>query len=385
LPPEFTAVSLFSGAGGLDLGLACAGFSFVLHVERDEESCQTLRSNGYHNVLCEAVRPENVASAISGRDLDLLAAGPPCQPFSKSSQWNSAGAKGFGDDRANTIIDFIECTKLIQPRMFLLENVPQFIKMGGLRKLEQGLSLQYGGDYTIRHALLNAADFGVAQNRSRVFVVGIRGEEEFIFPDAEFGTASRPYRSVWDYLSKVDAPDRPTLTGKWTPLLSSIPPGKNYLHHTRRGPGENIFGWRTRFWSFLYKLDPNGLSPTVVANPSQNNGPFHWENRELSCAEAAALQSFPLEYKFCGSPASVRRQIGNAVPPLLAEYLGRELVRHLGGRVTRQIKLLPAKAKGWPILPELTPIPADFRPHVGEHSDHPGTGKGPRPRTPEIS
>src|SRR4029079_12045835 len=113
-------------------------------------------------------------------------------------------------------------------------------------------------------------------------------------------------------------------TGKWADLLASIPEGKNYLWHTNRGGGHQLFGYRTRYWSFLLKLAKDEPSWTLPAHPGPATGPFHWDNRPLSVAEMLSLQSFPAAWRVEGERrADHVTQIGNATPPLLAELLGR--------------------------------------------------------------
>jgi len=104
-------------------------------------------------------------------------------------------------------------------------------------------------------------------------------------------------------------------------LLKSIPEGKNYLWHTPRGAGEPLFGWRTRYWSFLLKLSKGQPSWTIQAEPGPATGPFHWRNRLLSIQELVRLQTFPDEYEIVGSRRSAQMQVGNAVPPFLAEQV----------------------------------------------------------------
>jgi DNA (cytosine-5)-methyltransferase 1 len=112
--------------------------------------------------------------------------------------------------------------------------------------------------------------------------------------------------------------------GSWGHLLPAIPPGGNYLHYTaRRGHPEPIFEWRSRYWSFLLKLDPDKPSPTIQAQPGPNVGPFHWDNRRLRVPELRRLFTFPDDFEFVGRRASVQAQVGNSVPPRLAEQVAR--------------------------------------------------------------
>ena len=122
------------------------------------------------------------------------------------------------------------------------------------------------------------------------------------------------------------------MRGKWGHLLPKVPPGENYLHFTaRRGYPDPIFEWRSRYWSFLLKLDPERPSPTIQAQPGPNVGPFHWDNRRLRIPELRRLFTFPDDFGFVGKRASVQSQLGNAVPPLLARRVAEAVGRPLCG------------------------------------------------------
>src|SRR5207249_3243156 len=134
-----------------------------------------------------------------------------------------------------------------------------------------------------------------------------------------------PYRTAWDAIGDLDDEHWPLElkpTGKWTGLLKSIPEGKNYLWHTPRGGGDPLFGWRTRYWSFLLKLSKRQPSWTIQAEPGPATGPFHWRNRLLSVEELARLQTFPHGFQVVGNRRSAQRQIRNAVPGALGELPG---------------------------------------------------------------
>ena len=121
------------------------------------------------------------------------------------------------------------------------------------------------------------------------------------------------------------------MSGKWADLLPTIPEGLNYLWHTSRGGGVPLFGWRTRYWSFLLKLAKSKPSWTIQAQPGSAIGPFHWKNRKLSARELCRLQTFPDDLSFDTSQNQIQRMIGNAVPSLLAEVLAWEIRTQLLG------------------------------------------------------
>ncbi len=168
------------------------------------------------------------------------------------------------------------------------------------------------------------------------------------------------------------------LRGKWADLLPTIPEGQNYLWHSSRGGGVDLFGWRTRYWSFLLKLAKDKPAWTVQARPGSSTGPFHWNNRYLSTEELLRIQTFPLGYSVEGSRASAQRQIGNAVPSAIGEMLGKAIADQILGRpVSGRLKLLPPEREDCP-KPELVGfLPARYRSFIGAHPDHPGVGLGP--------
>jgi DNA (cytosine-5)-methyltransferase 1 len=165
--------------------------------------------------------------------------------------------------------------------------------------------------------------------------------------------------------------------GKWGDLLPSIPEGENYLWHTDRGGGSPLFGWRTRYWSFLLKLSKRLPSWTVQAQPGSAIGPFHWKNRRLSFHEMCRLQTFPDGLSIACGRTEMQRQLGNAVPSLIAEILAREIRAQLLDRPTKKpLKLLPPRRAKVPPPERVRPLPAKYRKYIGEHEAHPGEGKG---------
>ncbi|MGC8732983.1 MAG: DNA cytosine methyltransferase, partial [Halothiobacillaceae bacterium] len=304
------------------------------------------------------------------------------------------------DPRAITLVEFMRCVGDVLPRAFLLENVHGISYSGkeeGLLLIEQltrDINRREGVSYTLSWRVLNAADYGVPQARVRFFLVGHREGKQFNFPRPTHGlveaespgmllprSETRPYVTAWDAISSCRPPRDEDLRvrGRWAELLPSIPEGQNYLWHTNRGGGLPLFGWRTRYWSFLLKLAKDRPSWTIQAQPGPAIGPFHWENRRLSIEEMARLQTFPKDLKYCGSRASVQRQLGNAVPSLMAEILAREIRRQLlAAPVDGPPKLEVTLNRPIPPAEPVKPVPDKFLRLQGEHPDHPGEGKGDR-------
>ena len=401
-----SVISLYTGAGGLDLGFEAAGLKASIAVEIDAKSCATLRENhGRHLPVYEGDIHDLTSEAISEttglapEDPDLLIGGPPCQPFSKSAYWRSGDTKRLDDPRADTLSAYLRVLRDLKPRAFLIENVHGLMFRGkdeGLRLLRDtinAINLATGTEYSFEVAKLNAADFGVPQTRERVFIIGSRDGKIFKFPKpshrdpsnetlgADRGALPREvWRTAWDAIGDLDDLDDPSLKvgGRWGELLPSIPDGENYLWHTDRGGGLPLFGWRRRYWGFLLKLAKNRPAWTVQAQPGTAIGPFHWRSRRLSTRELCRIQTFPDTYQIVGGRSDVQRQLGNAVPSLLAEILGREIRHQLLGHRIRSNKLkLAVPSRGQPKRPEsLKKVPLKYHAHIGVHAAHPGTGRG---------
>jgi len=230
--------------------------------------------------------------------------------------------------------------KQAQPKVFLLENVRGL----NYANLDQGFTLllrlvdeinaETGAKYKPSWRVLDASAFGVPQVRERLFLIAARDGTEFKFPEPTHGDDGEPLLTAWDALADLTPNGEEDLAprGKWAELLPSIPEGENYLWHTSRGGGDPLFRWRSRYWTFLLKLAKDRPSWTIQANPGPSCGPFHWKNRVLSIRELCRLQTFPDRVDLAGAPRSQRRQVGNAVPSLLAEVLARSIATQLLGR-----------------------------------------------------
>lgn len=379
-------LSLFSGIGGLDAGLEAAGFETIASVEKDEDArAELLRQRPDCRLIDERdvteVRPDKLRRRLGlGRgELELLAGGPPCQPFSRAGAWTKQ--RGLQDPRARTLDAFFSMVAEFSPAVVLLENVPQLAHDHDewlANQLEE-INLRSGTRYAFDFVEAQASDYGVPQARQRTFLVAHREGLRFQKPAATHG-GERPLVTAWDALAHCEAPrDALSLqpSGKWAGLLPTIPAGHNYLFHTDRGEGRPIFGWRRRYWSFLLKLDPRRPSWTLTASPGPANGPFHWENRRLSAVELAALQTYPLRREPAVALPVAQRLFGNAVPSLLAEVLGREIRRQLLGEpTTASLRLAVHHRLDQPTVPKPVPAPDEWLKKRTKRTPHPGPGRG---------
>lgn len=397
---KLTSVSLFTGAGGLDLGMESTGFSTQLCVEIDSTCHQTLRHNRPEWKIASpgdilTLHPQDLLEQANTQrgEVDLLAGGPPCQPFSKSGYWARGDSKRLNDPRAKTITAYMDILATLLPRVILLENV-KGLAFGGkdeawkyLQSRFSDINACHGTAYSPQIIHVNSVDYGVPQSRERIFVIASRSGKQFQLPHPTHAKIPRreqgllPYTTAWDAIGDLDTDEWSEdlqLTGKWAELLPSIPEGENYLWHTPRGGGNPLFGWRTRYWSFLLKLAKNKPSWTIQASPGPATGPFHWKDRKLSIRELCRLQTFPDSYVVQGDYRSALRQIGNAVPPLIANMLGNEIKKQLLGKPANSFQnFLITAREGCPPPSRPAPMSHKYDNLIGNHIDHPGTGKGP--------
>lgn len=335
------AISLFSGAGGLDLGAEDAGYEVRAAVEWDRDAAATMEKNFAH--LASPVITEDVLHVPTDRILaaaglrdgerpDLLVGGPPCTPFSKSGFWLEWKREGL-DPTASLLQEYTRVLREARPRRFVLENVyaltynnkaskPAYERL--MREIDEA-------GYHCAAKVLNAADYGVPQARPRLFVLGApKGEPLPEHPRPTHGGQwerrtvgkhGNPHATAGQALDGLVTEPEPgeAVNGKYGHLLADIPPGDNYLFYTEhRGHPDPKFRWRGKYWSFLLKLSPDRPAPTIQAQPGPYIGPFHWDNRRLRVAELKRLFTFPDTFGFVGTRSSVQAQIGNSVPPLLA-------------------------------------------------------------------
>lgn len=395
---QFSVLSLFTGVGGLDYGFEAAGFDTRVALERDSQCCESLRAGRPWPVIEADLLETDTkdilrAGGLRAGSVDMLIGGPPCQPFSKSGWWKSGDSLRLEDPRANTLTGYLRVLEEVRPKAFLLENV-EGLAFGGkdeglhlLLKAIRRINKVAGTDYQPVVVTLNAADYGVPQTRTRVFVIASRDGRVFTPPAPTHGDPAglllegqQPWVTAWDAIGGLDEPcDEDTrVSGKWADLLPSIPEGQNYLWHTDRMGGEPLFGWRRRYWNFLLKLAKNRPAWTIQAQPGPATGPFHWKNRRLTSTELSRLQTFPKDVVITGGRIEVQRQVGNAVPSLLAEVLARSIREQFfrSAPLSSTPALAVPRRADCPEPERVAAVPRKYLDLAGDHSPHPGTGKG---------
>jgi DNA (cytosine-5)-methyltransferase 1 len=345
---ELRMISLFSGAGGMDLGLEAVGFSSLFVSDIDEHSCRTLEAGKRRAeelkkpFLRGALIQRADVRQLSGKDLlnkiglkagdvDLLSGGPPCQAFSVFGK-----RRGSLDPRGQLLAEYLRLITEVRPRAFVFENVYGLLSIEGgsvFEKLCKTLeNPAHGLKYTLSVFRLNAVDFGVPQYRDRVFVIGHLGGAtipsippicvpEPVLP----GIGMHSYRKVKQALKGLP------------PMASPYPANHIGRDHSKRiitrygGMSAGERDAHTR----INKLDLERPSFTIIVGSDKGGGKGHihpTEPREVTPRESARIQTFPDWWSFSGTSRHPIRQVGNAVPPLLAAAVGNEIRHHFFGK-----------------------------------------------------
>ena len=371
MTPRVPVIDLFAGAGGLSLGAVAGGCDVRLAVDNDRVSCDTMEANssalGGGDVLCADVTElsgqglREMAGLDAGDPL-LIVGGVPCQPFSKAAYWVEAGdeaayrrARAAGgaaekppppefarpDARRTLVEEFWRLVRETDADAFVFENVRSITHPRNkpvLEALERAARVR---GYKLRFVAANAAEYGVPQRRQRVFLLGSKQrqpdapERTHAAPEVAAEEGKKPFEVTGPALAPFAGMEffepEEVVEGRWAEHLMTVPPGGNYKAHTAWGGHPNpTWETETRYWNFLLKLSPDLPSWTVNASPGPWTGPFHWDTRRLRTPELAALQTFPEGYRFEGSRRERVRQIGNAVPVLLARRIVESAAAALG-------------------------------------------------------
>lgn len=323
-------LSLFSGAGGLDIGFSDVGFDIVDSVEIEQKFCETLELNtGEGKRFCHSKVNCIDIREFSGKEIgpiDFIIGGPPCQTFSAAGR-RANGVLGTTDARGVLFREYVRLLKELSPIGFLFENVYGIVGAQNGEAWKEILEAFSDVGYKLFYRIVDAADYGVPQHRERLLIVGLK-QGIFMFPRPTHGPDSLdkiPFYNAETAIEGVtsretDASNR--LGGRYAGLLDGIPPGLNYSFYTEEmGHPNPIFAWRSKFSDFLYKADPNNPVRTIKASGGAYTGPLHWDNRFFNYEEYKRLQTFPDDYEISGGKQIAVKQIGNSVPPQLARMM----------------------------------------------------------------
>ncbi|MFJ9386985.1 DNA cytosine methyltransferase [Peribacillus sp. NPDC101481] len=379
----YKVLDLFAGCGGLSEGFLQAGFNLAVSVEIDEKACETQRLNHPETKIIQGdltkLGPQELAENTNEREFDLIIGGPPCQGFSLigTRLGTSKNLGEFGEDPRNKLYkEFVKYVRYFQPKMFLMENVPGLYSMqsGAIKEnIEQDF---YFNDpdgkflgYNVKSQIVKAVEFGVPQNRERVIFFGVRRDIEIEFDHPTPVVNDGKFFTVRDAIGDLPALD--IKDGEY--VVPYTPQKKEYLRllnaNTKKIRRDNdfkegyLYNHKSRFhndrdrelfrilmpFQKLKELDPdlipirlrNGFedfyrkmdfdrpSPTIIAHLHKDGLAFiHPDGdqaRSISVREAARLQSFPDNFVFSGPAGPMFKQIGNAVPPLLAYHLAMNI------------------------------------------------------------
>jgi DNA (cytosine-5)-methyltransferase 1 len=340
-----TVIDLFSGCGGLSQGFIDAGYDITLGIDNWEDAITTFNNNHKNSIgiVTDLFRttPADIKEQTNISDVDVIVGGPPCQGFS------IAGKRFIDDERNKLYKSFVDFVDFFKPKAFLLENVPNIISMGkGVFKDSILEDFEKIG-YNVTYKVLMASDFGVPQNRKRAFFIGIKNGKTFEFPEplstqkitSEEAISDLPDLSINDnskyplpcaseYQKKIRNGTKKLFNHQLTnhkektvEIISMVPDGGNYKNlpeHLKDTRKVNIA------WTRL-----NSQKPSFTIDTGHRHH-FHYKfNRVPTVRESARIQSFTDDFIFLGSKTSQYKQVGNAVPPLLAKYLANKLKKYL--------------------------------------------------------
>lgn len=364
-PNRPAAVSLFSGAGGMDVGFDRAGFEVVWANDLDEQACRTYERNQRGPIACGPVEC-HVARLSRFEGIEMVFGGPPCQGFSV------AGKMEASDERSDLIWEFFKVVGVVRPKMFVMENVKALAtlqKWSAVRSKIFSTCARLGYEYYL--VILNASDYGVPQARERMFLYGRRGGISPTKVDEVLRRRRQRPRSVREILSELG---RAGSVGNARTCNARITIAENPV--LRKSPYAGmLFNGQGR------PLNPDGYSSTLHASMGGNKTPIIDERhvfedgpswvedyhahlmaggkplpfdgapaylRRLTVDEAIRLQTFPSDYQFVGGQSTVFRQVGNAVPCDLAEVVGAVALELLADSETavREQSMVPRAEPG---------------------------------------
>ena len=355
------AVSIFTGAGGLDIGFERAGFNIISTLEIHPKYCDTIRLNQSKKIPVTEKNIERTffggakiinadIATVSGDDLtttkypiDCLIGGPPCQAFSSAGKQQS-----IFDKRGILIYEFFRILNEIRPKTFLFENVRGLVTAKGKNAepgeiLNELLSLFSSIGYNCRVALLNAAEYGAYQRRVRCFIIGSSIAAAPFFPNPQFAEKEeislipemnrKRWKTLGEYLNQFADLDESVWIRPSENLaqqLDSIPCGKGLKSAGRIEATRPGGHWGYRQGTFI--ADLSKPARTVTGSSSQDwirmrDGTL----RRLTLKEVAGLQGFPVEWEFCGSKTDQYQQVGNAVPTVFGQVIGETLAEYIRG------------------------------------------------------
>ena len=328
-----TVVDLFCGAGGMSEGFRMAGYRILLGVEENKVAAKTYRENSRGTRLIiddiRLVKDAKILEEIGNKDVDVVIGGPPCQGFSHANTRRSAD-----DPRNELYLEFVRVVKLLKPKFFVMENVRGFlnVKIDNKSIVEEIKSLLE--EYEVDGQVLTAADYGVPQLRRRAIIIGRRGNSELPFPEA---THFREGRTKEGRRAKRWVSVKSLLIPK-TEADSKLFYSNRLINGFKRRERKNKKAGVGFRWQFLDLGKPSYTIPARYYKDGANALVKYsdTEIRKLDVVECARIQSFPSNYIFIGGRNQTYKQVGNAVPPIMAKAIAIVIKKEIERETTSE-------------------------------------------------
>ena len=329
---KFTNVELFAGAGGLALGLEQAGFDNLLSNDFDKDSCNTLKINRPNwNIMCEPIEDlsnRNLLEMLNLKEgeLDLLSGGYPCQSFSYAGK-----RLGLNDIRGTMFYYYAKVLKQLKPKMFLAENVKGLVNHDGGKTLATMINVFEEIGYRVQYKVLNAWNYGVAEKRERIVIIGIRNDLNINF---EYPKPHEYKPVLRDVLKNVPISEGAKYPQSKKEVFDLVPPGgcwRDLPDDVARAYMKGSYKLGGGKTGIARRISWDEPSLTILCSPcmKQTDRCHPDESRPFTVRESARIQSFPDDWQFCGSMLNQYKQIGNAVPVNFAKEIGLAIIKAL--------------------------------------------------------
>ena len=322
---KYNYIDLFAGAGGMTLGFDNKNFNNILAVEFNKDFAETYKKNfPNHNLMVRDIKEisnEEIKEAIGRKKVDVIIGGPPCQGFSLAG---NIGRSFIDDDRNRLFKEFVRFVDILKPRMFVLENVAAMERHNNGKTIKEIVNSFGELGYTIKYKVLNSADYGIPQERRRIFIVGVRGNENsFTYPTIK--KKRMTIKDAIDDLPKLESGESSNIPNhvemnhskQMLEKMKFVKDGGNRLDIP-----EEI---RPKSGDLRKYIRYDSKKPSVCVTGDMRKI-FHYnQNRALTCRELARIQTFPDDFVFLGNSGKIQQQIGNAVPVKLAEQIASQV------------------------------------------------------------
>lgn len=330
-------IDLFSGAGGLSLGFEQVGFQNLFSVEFNHEAAETYRKNFPDHKLIEGdireIDNEKIKKLQGNNKVDVIIGGPPCQGFSMAG---NIGRKFIDDERNKLFKEFVRFVDVIQPKMFVMENVARLNTHNKGQTIIEIVSEFEKLGYEVEKQVLQAADYGVPQKRQRIFVVGHKSGS-FSFPKIQHRI--KTVKEAIEDLPKLTSGENSAIPNHFAMNHSKQMLEK--MSYIKDGGDRNDIPEKLRPKSGDIRkyIRYNSNKPSVTVTGDMRKIFHYSQNRALSPRELARLQTFPDSFIFEGNSISIQQQIGNAVPPMLAKAVAEQVKKSLVADKGKNVRL----------------------------------------------